>query len=246
MVSFYEFFHPAFARAKELVDRGVIGDVFFFKAIMAWYGASMDAWRFDPKVSGGGILMDGHVHHIAYFLHLLGTPQVESVYSEHGTMNSTARGEDTGVTLVRTAKAIGEISGSNRLLEPNTTGPGNFKEFLEIYGSKGTIRLRPTERPSLQLYAPEAGLPEGLGGGWIAPRLDSVPAMHRAYATHFNPDENPWIAEHAHFVDACLNDKPVVSDGRFGRKVQEVLAAGYLSGREGRRVQLPLVAAAAR
>jgi myo-inositol 2-dehydrogenase/D-chiro-inositol 1-dehydrogenase len=246
MVSFYEFFHPAFARAKQLVEQGVIGDVFFFKAIMAWYGPNMDAWRFDPKVSGGGILMDGHVHHIAYFLHLLGSPEVESVYSEHGTMNSTARVEDTGVTLVRTARAIGEISGSNRLLEPNATGPGNFKEHLEIYGSKGTIKLTPTERPSLRVYAPEAGLPEGLAGGWVAPKLASVPPLHQPYPTHFNPDENPWTAEHQHFVDACLNDGPLVSDGRFGRKVQEVLAAGYLSGREGRRVTLPLVPAAAR
>jgi myo-inositol 2-dehydrogenase/D-chiro-inositol 1-dehydrogenase len=240
MVSFYEFFHPAFARAKQLVDEGMIGDVFFFKAIMAWYGANMDAWRFNPKVSGGGILMDGHVHHIAYFLHLLGSPKVESVYSEHGAMNSNAPVEDTGVTLVRTARAIGEISGSNRLREPT------FKEFLEIYGSKGTIKLTPTERPSLRVYAPDANLPESLGGGWVAPKLPSVPSLHFPYPTHFNPDENPWTAQHQHFVDACLNDTPVVSDGRFGRAVQEVLAAGYLSGREGRRVQLPLVTAAAR
>ena len=246
MVSFYEFFHPAFKRAKEIVEQGLIGDVFFFKAIMGWYGARMDAWRFDPRVSGGGILMDGHVHHVAYFLHLLGSPKVESVYSEHGALNSTAQVEDTGVTLVRTAKAIADISGSNRLMEPNPQGGFRFKENLEIHGSKGTIKLTPTERPSLRVYAPEAGLPEGLAGGWIEPRLEPVPQMHRPYATHFNAEENPWVAEHQHFVDACLNDTPVISDGRFGRAVQEVLAAGYLSGREGRKVQLPLVAAAAR
>lgn len=240
MVSFYEFFHPAFARAKLLVDQGVIGDVFLFKAIMAWYGPNMDAWRFDPKVSGGGILMDGHVHHIAYFLHLLGNPKVESVYSEHGTLNSTARVEDTGVTLIRTATAIADISGSNRLRE------STFTERLEIHGSKGTIKLTPTERPSLRVYAPEAGLPTGLDGGWVLPKLPTVPPLHQPYPTHFNPDENPWTAQHQHFVDACLSDTPVISDGHFGRAVQEVLAAGYLSGREGRKVQLPLVVAAAR
>jgi len=244
MVSFFEFFHPAFKRAKELVDAGTIGDVFLFKAIMAWYMPRMDAWRFDPKVSGGGILMDGHVHHVAYFLHLLGDPPVESVYSEYGALNSDARVEDTGVTLVRTAKAIGEISGSNRLLEPNPQSGHHFKEFVEIYGSKGTIHIHPSDRPSLRVYAPEASVPVELGGGWIAPRLEPSPALERAFANHFNPDENPWADEHRHFVDACLNDKPLISDGRFGRKVLEVLMAGYESGREGRKVRLPIAVGA--
>lgn len=246
MVSFFEFFHPAFARAKQIVDAGLIGDVFFFKAIMAWYMPSMDAWRFDPKISGGGILMDGHVHHVAYFLHLLNSPTIESVYSEHGALNSNARVEDTGVTLIRTARALAEISGSNRLLEPNPQGGRHFKEFVEIYGSKGTIHIHPSDRPSLRVYAPDGAIQEELSGGWVAPRLEPVPQSARPYSNHFNPDENPWTPEHQHFVDCCLNDTPVISDGRFGRAVHEVLMAGYESGRQGRKIGLPLTVGAAR
>jgi len=245
MVSFFEFFHPAFRRAKEIVDQGLIGDVFFFKAIMAWYMPSMTAWRFDPKISGGGILMDGHVHHIAYFQWLLGDPPVESVYSEFGALNSNAAVEDTGVTLIRTAKAIAEISGSNRLLEPNAQSGRYFKEWIEIFGSRGTIHIDPTERPSLRVYIEGNELRESLGGGWIAPRLEPSPPLERAYSNHFNPDENPWVDEHRHFVDCCINDKPVVSDGYFGRKVLEILMAGYRSHAEGRKIRLPLVAAGA-
>jgi predicted dehydrogenase len=246
MVSFFEFFHPAFKRAKELVEAGSIGDVFFYKAIMAWYVPSMQAWRFDPKVSGGGVIMDGHVHHVAYFLHLLGNPPIESVYAEYGALNSTARVEDTAVTLLRTPRVLAEIDGSNRLQEPNAQNGRSFKEIVEIFGSKGTIRIHPTRRPSLSVHLADADPGEGLAGGWIAPRLEPVPQTHRPYSNHFNPDENPWVAEHQHFVDCCLNDEPLVSDGRFGRKVQEILMTAYEAGRAGRRLPLGSAVAGAR
>jgi predicted dehydrogenase len=133
---------------------------------------------------------------------------------------------------------LAEIDGSNRLLEPNAQTGRSFKENIEIFGSRGTIRLQPTERPSLMVHVPEAELGESLGGGWVAPRLEPVPPTHRAYSNHFNPDENPWVAEHQHFVSCCLNDEPVVSDGHFGRTVQQVLMTAYEAGREGRRMRL--------
>jgi predicted dehydrogenase len=86
----------------------------------------------------------------------------------------------------------------------------------------------------------------GLNDGWIAPRLEPVPQTHRPYSNHFNPDENPWVAEHQHFVDACLNDLELVSDGHFGRKVQEILMTAYAAGREGRRLPLGSLVGAAR
>ncbi len=240
MVSFFELYHPAFARAKEIVDRGLIGDVFLYKAIMAWYipDATPQTWRFNPKISGGGVVMDGHVHHVAYALWLLGNPEIRRVYCEYGNMNSDATVEDTGVTLLRTPTTICEISGSNRLLEPNAQNGRHFKEQLEIFGSEGTIHLHPTARPSLEVYTRAGRIDDVLSDGWIAPRLQFVPQTHRTYSMHFNPDENSWVAEHQHFVDCCLHDKPVDTDGRFGRKVQEVLMAAYESGREGRAVTL--------
>lgn len=237
MVSFFEFFHPAFRRAKELVAAGTIGDVFLYKAIMAWHMPSLDNWRFDPTVSGGGILMDGHSHHVAYFTWLLDDPEITSVYSDYGTLASDADVEDTGVTLIRTPTAIAEISGSNRLLEPNAQNGRTFKESIEIFGRKGTIHIHPTERPSLRVYAPDLAIDPALGGGWIAPALDFVPFEERGYSVHFNPEEDPWAPEHRHFVESIRDGTPVVSDGRFGRKVHAITMASYASGREGRAIR---------
>ncbi len=239
MVSFFEFFHPAFKRAKDICDQGLIGDIFFVKAIMAWYIPSSSAWRFDPAIAGGGILMDGHVHHVALFLWLLNNPKIDSIYSEYGTLNSDARLEDTGVTLIRTPSAICEISGSNRLLEPNPQNGRFFKERIEIFGSKGTIHICPTERPSLRVLCNDTGLTDSLAGGWIAPRLDWIPYEERGRSMHFNSDEDPWVPEHRHFVECIREDKAVVSDGLFGRRVLEILMAAYASGAEKRAIRLP-------
>jgi myo-inositol 2-dehydrogenase/D-chiro-inositol 1-dehydrogenase len=236
MVSFFEFFHPAFRRTKELVDAGTIGDVFFYKAIMAWF-SPLENWRFDPAVSGGGILMDGHSHHVAYFNWLLNDPQIASVYSDYGTLASNAPVEDTGVTLIRTPTALAEISGSNRLLEPNAQNGRTFKESVEIFGTKGTIHIHPTERPSLCVFAPDLSIDPALAGGWIAPALDIIPFEDRGYSLHFNADEDPWTPEHRHFVECIRDGTPVVSDGRFGRKVHAITMASYASGREGRAMR---------
>jgi len=237
MVSFFEFFHPAFKRAKELVDAGTIGEVFLYKAIMAW-SSGLDNWRFDPAVSGGGILMDGHSHHIAYFTWLLDDPAIDHVYCEAGTLASSAAVEDTGVTLIRAPRAIAEISGSNRLLEPNPQNGHFFKESVEIFGTKGTIHIHPTERPSLKVFTQDGATDANLGGGWIAPRLEWVPYDERGYSTHFNGDEDPWVGEHRHFIACISENRPVVSDGRFGRRVQEILLVAYESARERRAIDL--------
>jgi predicted dehydrogenase len=237
MVSFFEFFHPAFARAKALIDQGLIGRIFLFKAIMAW-SSGLDNWRFNPAVSGGGILMDGHSHHVALFNWFLHEPDIEHVYSEMGTLASDAPVEDTGVTIIRTPTAIAEISGSNRLLEPNAQNGHFFKESVEVFGTEGAIHIHPTERPSLRIYRKSGGEGNGLADAWVSPRLDWVPFEERGYSAHFNADEDPWVGEHRHFVECIRDDRPVITDGRFGRRVQEILLAGYQSAAEQRPIRL--------
>lgn len=237
MVSFFEFFHPAFARAKTLIDKGIIGRIFLFKAIMAW-SSGLNNWRFNPAISGGGILMDGHSHHVALFNWFLHEPEIEHVYSEMGALVSETPVEDTGVTIIRTSDAIAEISGSNRLLEPNAQNGHFFKESIEIFGTEGTIHIHPTERPSLRVYKRGVEIENGLADGWISPRLDWVPFDERGYSVHFNADEDPWVGEHRHFIRSITDGQPVVTDGHFGRRVQEILLAGYQSSAEQRPIRI--------
>jgi len=240
MCAFFEMFHPALMKAKQLVDEGAIGKVFLIKAMMAWYMPESN-WRFDAKVAGGGILMDGHVHHAAFFKWFTGT-DVESVYSEIGTLNSDAKVEDTGVSILRSKQTICEISGSNRLKQPCSQGPGllHFKEHIELFGSEGCIIVHTLERPSIMVYAENLSLPQGVAG-WFFPHLENKPGFdERIGYCQFNPEEDPWVNLHQHFVECIEEDKETMTPGEYGRDVLEIIRAGYKSAKEKRQVNLPL------
>ncbi|MGO9659709.1 MAG: Gfo/Idh/MocA family protein [Acidimicrobiales bacterium] len=237
MVSFFELFLPPVERAKAIIDAGLIGAPFFFKAIMAWHMPDNAlGWRFDPQMSGGGVIMDGNVHHVSNALFLLAEPEVTSVYAEYATLTTNSLVEDTAVVLMRTPTALCEISGSNRLWEPGGTVP-NFKDSWQVFGTKGTIQWDSSQRPTMRVFSSDEKVTDPLlGGGWVYPRLPLTPEDQRAYSMHLNGEENPWVPEHAHFVEACLTGAPLRSDGRFGLKTQAVLEAAYQSGKEGRRL----------
>lgn len=164
MNAYFEMFHPVYYKAKELIDQGAIGQVFFMKAIMAWNSPPTN-WRFDPKVSGGGILMDGHIHHAAMFRYYTGT-HAKWVSTQGGTLASSpeVRVEDTAVTLIRSETALAEVSGSNRIKMPNAQNGRFFQEYIELYGTEGTILCRTLERPSLWVYTEKGGDARGAAG----------------------------------------------------------------------------------
>ena len=63
-VGFNHRFHPAIARAKALVDDGAIGPLLFIRGRYGHGGriGYEKEWRFDPKISGGGELIDQGSH----------------------------------------------------------------------------------------------------------------------------------------------------------------------------------------
>jgi UDP-N-acetyl-2-amino-2-deoxyglucuronate dehydrogenase len=239
MVSFFELFLPPVERARQIIEQGLIGEPFLFKAIMAWHTPDVTAgWRFNPELAGGGVILDGNVHHVSNALYLLGDPDVHSVYAEYGALTADIQVEDTAVILVRTAKAILEISGSNRLQEPGGATMA-FKDQWQVFGTKGTIAWDAAARPTFRVFTSDKeALDPLLGNGWVSPKLPVMPPDHREFSMHINGEESPWVPEHQHFVDACLNDTPVRSDGAFGLKTQLILEAAYKSGKEGRKLSL--------
>ena len=238
MVSCFQMFHPAVQRAKQIIDAGLIGEVMLFKAFLGWYVPAPEAaWRFDPRISGGGILMDSAPHTLATFNYLIGIPQFTSVTGIVGTLGSNIAAEDTGVILLRTPGTFGEITASARILEPNRQLNISFKDTMEIFGTKGTIHLHLTEVPSLRVHVADAPR-DLLSGGWTEPLLDWVGFDERGSPSQYNGHEDPWLALHKHFVEAIRNDTPFVSDVAFGRRIIEVIMAAYTSSAEGRAVQL--------
>jgi predicted dehydrogenase len=239
MVSFFELFLPPVERARQIIEAGLIGEPFLFKAMMAWHTPDVTTgWRFDPELAGGGVILDGNVHHVSNALYLLGNPKIKSVYAEYGALTADIKVEDTAVILIRTDKAILEISGSNRLQEPGGATLA-FKDYWAVFGTKGTVQWDAAARPTFRVFTSQGGaLDPLLANGWVSPKLPVLPPDHREFSMHINGEESPWVPEHQHFVDACLNDTPVRSDGRFGLTTQLILDAAYKSGKAGRKLSL--------
>jgi len=55
---------PAFRKAREILDSGVMGDLMFIRARYGHGGrvGYDQEWRADPKLSGGGELIDQGIH----------------------------------------------------------------------------------------------------------------------------------------------------------------------------------------
>jgi len=57
-------FHPAIIKAKQIVDGGVLGDLFFIRGLYGHGGriGYEKEWRFNKEISGGGELLDQGSH----------------------------------------------------------------------------------------------------------------------------------------------------------------------------------------
>ena len=88
-------FAPKYVRAKELVDEGALGAVFFVQQGEQHFGPHSD-WFWDVRRSGGGVLMDMGCHAVEFFRWILDKPQAESVTAELATSvhGDQTRGED--------------------------------------------------------------------------------------------------------------------------------------------------------
>src|SRR5205807_4165855 len=63
-VGFNHRFHPAFLKAREIVDSGALGPLMFLRARYGHGGrlGMEKEWRGDPQIAGGGEMLDQGVH----------------------------------------------------------------------------------------------------------------------------------------------------------------------------------------
>lgn len=130
MTAFCHRFHPAIVELKGLIDRDVLGKPLLFRNIFGGYQALKGNHRTDPKLSGGGCLVDHCAHSVDLFRFLVGEPAF--VQALTGNIMQKLRIEDFGMINLATRgnAAFGEITASYSLKVC-----GNFVEW---YGTRGT------------------------------------------------------------------------------------------------------------
>jgi predicted dehydrogenase len=158
-VGFNHRYHPAFRKARDIYESGVLGEMMFVRGRYGHGGRLGYAreWRADPKIAGGGELLDQGVHLIDLARWFLG--DFTHVQGCACTYFWNMPVEDNGFLLLRTVK------GQAAWLHASCTEWKNLFSF-EIYGRHGKLHIEGlggsygVERLTYYRMLPEMGPPE--------------------------------------------------------------------------------------
>lgn len=118
-------------RAKSIVTSGILGEIMLFENTFAGHVDMSGRWNSNPKLSGGGVLIDNGTHSLDIMRYFLGPVAELQVVEGKRVQNLPV--EDTVRVFVRTASNVmGSIDLSWSMNKEQPT-------YLNIYGSHGTI-----------------------------------------------------------------------------------------------------------
>jgi len=145
-VGFNHRYHPAFTKAREIFSTGVMGELMFLRARYGHGGriGYDQEWRADPKLSGGGELIDQGIHLIDLARWFLG--EFEKIEGHTATYFWKMPVEDNAFLSLQTA------SGQTAWLHASCTEWKNLFSF-ELYGRHAKLHI------------------EGLGGSYGVEKL---------------------------------------------------------------------------
>jgi predicted dehydrogenase len=198
---------------KTYLERNELGELFYAKT--GWLRSrrrwSELDWRFDRKISGGGVLMDSGIQVLDVALWLLGFPEPERVLASTHTP-AGRKVEDSAVALVRFKGGLTltlEVNWSMLMDE-------DFA-YLNVYGSEGGALLNP-----LRIHREMHG------------ELLNVTPAHVDRPRSVFKDSYRRAIEH--FVRCVRGQEEVMSPGEEALRVLQLMEAIYRSASEGHEV----------
>jgi predicted dehydrogenase len=186
-VGFNHRYHPALQKARELVDGGAVGDLMFLRARYG-HGGRLGydkEWRADPRLSGGGELIDQGVHVLDLARWFLGDFTQVDGFAHTYFWNMPV--DDNAFLLLRTARE------QSAFLHVSCTEWKNMFS-IELYGRTGKIQI------------------DGLGGSYGMERLvyyRMLPQMGppEEQRWEFPGADQSWELEFREFLDDIRLDR---------------------------------------
>ncbi|MDF1756851.1 MAG: Gfo/Idh/MocA family oxidoreductase [Legionellaceae bacterium] len=186
-VGFNHRYHRAFQKAKSLLDSGVLGEMMFVRARYGHGGriGYDKEWRADPRISGGGELLDQGPHLIDLSRYFLGEfPHVEG-FSHTYYWDMPV--DDNGFMLLKTA------DNRTAFLHVSCTEWKNIFS-MEIYGKYGKLEI------------------SGLGGSYGVESLTHYHMLKemgppQTTKWEYPMADNSWQVEMAEFYEDIYQDR---------------------------------------
>jgi len=186
-VGFNHRYHRAFRKAREIVNSGQLGDLYFIRARYGHGGriGYNNEWRANPDISGGGELIDQGSHLIDLSRMFLGDFNKAEGYARNYFWDMPV---DDNAFLTLTTQ-----TGQTAFLQASCTEWKNLFSF-EIYGKTGKLDIN------------------GLGGSYGVERLafyKMLPEMGppETYIWEYPMVDDSWDVEFQEFLADIANDK---------------------------------------
>ena len=226
-IGFLMRFHAYNRKAKEIVKKGLLGRIVFARAqLSCWYPPIEGAWRQDPKLGGGGSLIDMGNHGLDLLEFILDN-RAKEVSCFTGNLVQEYPVEDAATTLVRFE------NGAQGVVDSYFSIPdASSKNVLEIYGSRGSILARGT-------------LGQTPGGEMTVYREKEEKGYEAEQGRSTSVEEkiepapiNTYQAEIESFSQCIEKDSEPGISAEDGLWSQKVILACYQSARSGQAVKL--------
>jgi predicted dehydrogenase len=226
-VSFQQHFRPEIQAAHELLRSGQLGRLQQVDMYVNWFrtGAYFGSasWRATWRGEGGGVLMNQGIHDLDVLCYLLGSPR--RLFAWTRTHLHSIEVEDTVQAMLEWEGCLGSFHTS--------TAEAGRKDYLELVGTKGTLRVTPGGLSGNLFDMPlEQFIIESKSGFEQPTMKPREPSLPEGKGDH--------VAVYKHFHDAILKGQPLLISGEEARKSLELANAMIYSSYTNQPVELPL------
>jgi predicted dehydrogenase len=225
---------PRYAKIRELIQNGELGELARVSWIITdWYRTeayySSAGWRATWKNDGGGVLLNQSLHNLDALSWLLGMPARVRGFCQLGRYHHIEVEDDVTAYL--------EYPNGARGVFITSTGEAPGTNRFEIVGPRGKLVLENDKLVFTRNAVDAIEFSRAATQGFVKPdtRVEEIP-IENAPAPHAVLMQN--------FVDAILDDTPLIAPGGDGLRSVELANAMLYSSLLGQTVELPLDGAA--